>query len=236
MHVETNESSAFIEATTLGVFDEESAHPALQEGTEMPTNVVLDLVDFAESAPVPLKPEDLTTFALTEEFIAGVTKKVLTTVPVRKPSKDAFVRTTTTDSHWKIYSILELRGEEKTYIVAPAVAAALEMEGETTLAKARLVPTIDRRGNYFLWPLKVTDRELTWHLSALRAAELAKSKWVRIQANMSAGAYDTCVAEMQSVDPIWPEEDMTTILKIAFKDKVISSHDHPVLKELRGDF
>jgi hypothetical protein len=195
----------------------------------MPPN----LAAFAAAAPEPLNPEDLTTFALPDDYNHSAAKKVLASVQVKKPSKESFVRTNP-EPAWKPYSLLELKEEGKIYLVSPPLAAALEAEGESTLTKALLVPTVDRRGNFFLWMLKQSDRESSWHLSGNRAAELAKTKWVRIQSNVSASAYDTCVAENQDAQPQWPEEDLATILKIAFEGKVISSRDHPVLKELRG--
>lgn len=196
----------------------------------------VDLASFAAVAPEPLEPDDLTAFALDENYDSSVAKKVLTTVPVRKTSKESYVRTTQDPDGWKVYTILDLKEEGKTYLVLPKLAAALEAEGESTLVKARLVPTVDRRGNFFLWVLKTSDRESSWHLSALRAAERAKTDWVRVQSNMSAGLYDTQVALSLTSQPQWPEEDLATILKIAFDGRVISSRDHPVLKELRGDF
>jgi hypothetical protein len=195
-----------------------------------------DLTSFAAAAPEPLDPEDLTSFALNEDHDFSVAKKVLTTVPVRKPSKEGFVRTTPDPDGWKVYTILELKEEGKTYLVHPQLAAALEAEGESTLVKARLVPAVDRLGNFFLWLLKTSERESSWHLSALRAAERAKTDWVRVQSNLPAGVYDTQVALSLTSQPQWPEENLATILKIAFDGRVISSRDHPVLKELRGDF
>lgn len=195
-----------------------------------------DLASFAAVAPEPLDPEDLTAFALDENYDSSVAKKVLTTVQVRKPSGESYVRTTPDPRGWKVYSVLELKDEKKTYLVLPQLAAALEAEGESTLVKARLVPTVDRLGNFFLWMLKTSDREMSWYVSAHRAAERAKTEWVRVQSNMPAKVYDASVALSLTSQPQWPEEDLATILKIAFDGRVISSRDHPVLKELRGDF
>ncbi|MCB1086059.1 MAG: hypothetical protein KDM63_03365 [Verrucomicrobiae bacterium] len=195
----------------------------------------ISLVEFAEAAPEPLDPEDLTSFAITEDPGQSYAKKALTTVPVRKPSKEAFVRTSAEADAWKLYPLLELKEEGKFYLLAPQIAAALEYEGESTLVKARLVPTVDRQGNLCLWPLKETERENDWNISALRAANMAKEMWLRLVSNMSGGFYDTFVAKTQDVEPVWPEEDFAAILKIAFEGRVIKDRDHPVLKHLRGE-
>jgi hypothetical protein len=39
---------------------------------------------------------------------------------------------------------------------------------------------------------------------------------------------------MDLPDPEWPEVSFQEILKIAFKDKIIQSIDHPVIQRLRG--
>jgi len=195
----------------------------------------LTLMDFAASAPEPLDPEDLTSFAIHEDPGQTFARKALTYVAIRKVPKASFVRTSKVKDAWKTYSMVELKEEGKCYLLSPAIAAALEADGESTLIKARLVPTVDRQGNLFLWPLKVSDRENDWNLSAYRAALMAQEKWVRVQANMAAGAYDTLVASIQNDEPTWPEEDFGTLLKIAFEGRVITERDHPVLKELRGE-
>lgn len=189
-----------------------------------------------EAAPVPLEPEDLTSFALSENFSEGGAQKILTTVPVRKPAKESFIRTSSDPKHWKQFWLLELKELGKTYLIAPQIAAALASEGESTMITATLVLTVDRRGNCSLWPLKISDKENEWHTSARRAAEMAKEQWLRLSANMSAGCYDVAVASSQETEPTWPKESYGEILKVAFRDRVVTSIDHDILKELRGQF
>ena len=59
--------------------------------------------------------------------------------------------------------------------------------------------------------------------------------WTRMTANMSLGAYEVFTATGEIPKPNWPEESFQTILKIAFKDRMISDREHPVLKRLRGE-
>jgi hypothetical protein len=209
--------------------------PTPQAKSDTPQiNPELDLSAFAQAAPMPLQPEDLTAFAIDQAFNETAAKKVLTVVPVRKPSKEAFVRTHTDPACWQQFAILELKELGKTYLLAPHVAAALRDESESTLQQATLVLTTDKRGNPFLWPLKVSERESEWNTSARRAAELSKSAWVRVTANMGAQCYDTLVAANQETEPTWPSESYAEILGMAFKDRVITSLEHPALQELRG--
>ena len=41
-------------------------------------------------------------------------------------------------------------------------------------------------------------------------------------------------AESAIPDPIWPDLSFEKIYRIAFKDRLINSADHPVIKRLRG--
>ena len=65
----------------------------------------------------------------------------------------------------------------------------------------------------------------------------AETHWVKLQINDSIGAYDTVFAMSKLPDPEWPEEPENIIkaLELAFKDKFIDDHNHPILKKLRGE-
>ena len=52
--------------------------------------------------------------------------------------------------------------------------------------------------------------------------------------NMNLGAYDIHMALAEFPPPEWPEMPFMNVLEIAFKGRVIGSHDHPVIKRLRG--
>lgn len=110
------------------------------------------------------------------------------------------------------------------------------LPGETKLVKLLTYQT--RHGGIALWPLKLAEdgaRENTWNISARKAAELAETKWVRMQANMSAGSYDV-VTSTHIPDPTWPDTSFQELIRIAFGDgKLIDSTDHPVVKQLLGE-
>jgi len=90
----------------------------------------------------------------------------------------------------------------------------------------------------FMWPVRTPaadGRTNDWHVSAATAAQHAMTKWIRIKSNMSLRAYEIFEAESTIPDPIWPSElTFDSIYRIAFKDRVIRSLDHPVVKRLRG--
>ena len=62
----------------------------------------------------------------------------------------------------------------------------------------------------------------------------AMTRWVRIKANMSLGAYEIFEAEGSIPDPVWPDLSFGEIYRIAFRDRLINSPDHPVIKRLHG--
>ena len=96
---------------------------------------------------------------------------------------------------------------------------------------------INRQGVPFLWQIRLPDpagKTNQWNRSSLEAAELARSKWIRVQANMTLGAYEVMYAE-RIPDPEWPDVSFRELLRIAFKERFISSQDHPVLRQLRGE-
>ncbi len=52
--------------------------------------------------------------------------------------------------------------------------------------------------------------------------------------NRELGAYEIYEAEGNLGDPKFPDLSMEGIIDIAFKNKIISDLDHPLLKQLRG--
>ena len=57
---------------------------------------------------------------------------------------------------------------------------------------------------------------------------------MRVKSNMSLGAYEMFEAAGANIpEPDWPEHSFNASIRIAFKDKVIRSLDHPVVKRLR---
>jgi hypothetical protein len=180
-------------------------------------------------------PTDLESLRLPQDFAAEAkVKKLLTTVPVRKPGPQHFFRVHP-DPAWQLSpaAIIELKDEREVYLVDPTIVP--EMPNET--ANATIVTTITRQGTVALWPLRLPtpdSRRNDWHRTALEAAEMAMGRWIRIRANMSLGAYETYLAEATIPDPTWPDVAFLELVRIAFRDRYINNVDHPVLKVLRG--
>jgi hypothetical protein len=73
-----------------------------------------------------------------------------------------------------------------------------------------------------------------WHSSGVEGAEKAMAQWIRVVPNMNLGAYEFFVAQSPLSEPEWPELSLRDLIKIAFKDRIISGPDHPVMQKLRG--
>ncbi|MEA3188517.1 MAG: hypothetical protein QOD99_2347 [Chthoniobacter sp.] len=189
----------------------------------------------------PTQPDDLfsslETLRLDPKMSEGPTvSKALVTIPVRKPSKEWFVRTHPDAANYAIDTmVLELKEDGEIYLIHPSLRDALF--DESTVHNKRLWLAVTRQGDYFVWPTRLPgfDGKLdSWNQSALEAMQLATSKWVRLSANRRLGGYDIAVAAIdQKVE--WTTTPFNELLKIAFKGRVIDSLDHPVLKKLRGE-
>jgi len=191
--------------------------------------------DPENSTGQPDNPFDPSRLRLTQDFAskAGV-KKALITVPVRKPSKQDFVRVHPSDEYRLETAVLELKEERETYLVSPELWSELPSE----LTPKVLFTTINRQGVLSLWPVRLPgeDGRLDdWNASALEAASMARKRWVRVVANMSLGAYEVYEATGNLPEPEWPEMAFSEILKIAFKGFYITEIDHPVIRRLRGE-
>jgi hypothetical protein len=160
-------------------------------------------------------------------------KKLLTTVNVGKPKKPQFFRTHLDVRMTFDAMLLEQKESRETYVVVPEVAQELS----ELVRPVRLNTAIDRQNNPFLIPVPLPGEDGNrnpWHESLAQAVEHAKEKWLRIAANMALGAYDVFVAEGPLPDPEWPELTIDALIQVAFRDKIVTTLDHPVVQALLG--
>ncbi len=197
------------------------APPEPQNPTE-PTSAPKDIFD------------DLSQIRLDQNFVetAGV-KKLLTTVPVRKPNPQDFVRVHPDPKYRETVAIIELKEDREIYLVLPTVAEKLQGE----FHMVTLYTAVNRQGVVFLWAVKLPNsdgRIMEWHRSAAEAAEKAMTTWIRVKASMGLGAYEIFPAPNMVAEPQWPEASFNELLRIAFRDRIIANFDHPVIKRLRN--
>lgn len=176
---------------------------------------------------------DLASLRLDQSFTTNGVKKLLRTIPVRRPGPQDFFRTHPDPNYRSTFGVIELKDEGEVYLLSGKVLP--DLVGE--YVSVTIWTTMTRQRVLRLWPIRLPDpdgRMNEWHISAAAAAETALAKWVRVKANMALGAYETYVAEANIPEPEWPTETFSELLGIAFKDRLIKSTDHPVIKRLRG--
>jgi hypothetical protein len=158
-------------------------------------------------------------------------KKPLLTVAVRKPNKNEFFRVH--PSHFLDCCLIEDKTERENFFVLPEVAPFVTEFVEAV----RLHYCITRQDVIFLWPVKLPRddrRGDAWRKSAGECAGLAQDKWVRVVADMSLGAYQPYVAMAELGEPKWPEEPWSKVFKLATRDRMIESEQHPLVRRLLG--
>jgi hypothetical protein len=196
------------------------SNTAFSEGKSVSANNI-----FADLDALRLSPD--------AAVVAG-TSEILSHIPIRKPNRHEFFRThPDAEAMWLSTGVFVDREEKEVFFVTPRAREALLGEIKPVL----LVTTITRQSVLIVWPLTLpTDdiRRNPWFDSASEAAELAKGSWIRMPADMSLGCYRIYQAEGQLSEPVWPDKTMNEIMEIAFRDRIVDSENHPVVRRLRG--
>jgi hypothetical protein len=186
----------------------------------------------AASEPLSFDPARL---RLRQDFdkLAGV-KKLLTVVPVRRPDPLQFIRVNPDPGMWlQPAAVLEFTAERESFLIAPEIYPLVANEAKV---KALFLSTT-RDGVIFFWPINLpgpSGQSNSWNDSALDAARMAMEHWIRVRSNRSLGAYEIELPEAILPDPVWPDLTFARLIELAFKDRLIDSEDHPVLRRLRG--
>jgi hypothetical protein len=161
-------------------------------------------------------------------------KKLLVTVPVRKPHRQDFVRVHPDPDYRLNAALIELNEDREVYLVPKQIVPEL---GDGEFHAATLYLCINRQKVVSVWPVKLPTpdgRKQAWHLSAAEAAERAMTSWIRMTADMSLGAYQLSEAISVFGEPEWPSLTFPEILRIAFRGRIIDKPDHLVIQKLRG--
>lgn len=186
-------------------------------------------------APDPFDPERL---RLAQDFTqaAGV-REALVRVPFEKPSKEVFFRVHPDAAFRRKGGIIELKdGQSETYWVDPSLWPALG--DQPTFTTRAVFTAITRQGRLFLWGCRLPGSDgktPDWISVPLEAAELATTQWVKMFWDPNQRRHRIIVAEALKDKPRWPDEPLSELLRLAFKDRVIMSLDHLVLRQLRGE-
>jgi hypothetical protein len=172
------------------------------------------------------------------EQTAGV-KKVISTVPVRKPDRQEWLRVHPGDDYRGDFATIHLKQGSEYYLVVPALLEGLRNE----LTLITIYTAINKAGVVFLWPAPRPSSEGrgpgdTWHRSGHEAAAAAMKRLTRVTSNRDLGAYEIAYSDnpMPDNDPIWPDLSFNELLRIGFEKvgRYVQDYEHPVIKMLRG--
>jgi hypothetical protein len=183
----------------------------------------------------PYQPKDLWINPSVIHSGAAV-KKILTTIPIRKPNKHEFFRVRAGEEYWQPVAFLELGRD--VFLIHPLVVPHLDPDD---FFYAYLCLAISRSGFLFFWPVKVpnAERRNTWNESALMVARLAVDKWIKLRSRQEdgrgGGFYEGEEPLVTFKDPVWPDLTLKELYDIAFKGgHIIDRIDHEAIQKLTG--
>ena len=131
--------------------------------------------------------------------------------------------------------ILENQKEKVSNFVVPALGKALvERDAIESLKRVILVLCINKSGRMFWWPLPAKG---TFRDSGLRAADLARTTWIKAVGDMEQGGYQIHKMLLSDYgEPAWPAvmPSVEELLELAFPADIIDSVDHPELKAAKN--
>jgi hypothetical protein len=162
-------------------------------------------------------------------------------LPVTKPRRDWFFRAHPT--LFKNVKLLNVKDgpDRGYYIVMPAVWPLFRMQGNDHVAlfPCRLTLCISRECGLFLWPLKLQEKNFAnrideWAQAALRICKAAETQWVKMYTRPGANCYSYVSAEGLKVEPKWPEQSLGELAELAFKDRILSDPNDPLILRLLG--
>ena len=150
-----------------------------------------------------------------------------------KLSKSRFSRTHPSEEYKARLFFIEDKNTGETYIATPSMAPYL---GSMVQAKI-LRLAVDNAAVPYLIAEPVIDpnsRQSPWSSSMVEAIRRSEKEWVRINSNQNAGQYEIIIAKDNLGEPKWPEQTMDELIREVFGNKIISSLDHPLIRQLQG--
>jgi hypothetical protein len=199
-------------------------------------NVVID-----NTSTVAPDPFNVAALRLPPSFAetAGV-KKMLTTVPVRKPHRQEWIRVHDDAAYRGDFATIHLKGDGgEFYLVHPDLVASLQPE----LTLVTIYTVINKQNVVYLWPARLVTSDGRrnsdgWATSSHEAAAAAMKRLTRVSANLALGAYEHSFTDnpIPDADPVWPELGFDELLRIGFEKtgRFVKDFNHPVIKQLRG--
>ena len=124
----------------------------------------------------------------------------------------------------------------ETYLVTESMRGVFGDDVKPTHLQLAM---IHRSRTLFIWastiPSADAGRGRSWHESALTAKKIAEKNWSQDLSERAIGGYRVFPSEAKLPDPAWPtDKTFQDYLEIAFRDRVVTSMDHPVVRKYLG--
>lgn len=158
------------------------------------------------------------------------TKKMITTIAVRKPSPQVFFRCHPNNDYHRDFAILNFEEDRETYLITPQMNIFFDSQAKIK----RLYFYLTKGGTPGLWPVSVGGGQNIWVDSAHQIAAEGQKHWIQLVSNTEMGGYVANVPEKNWPDPEWPDLELSDVLEKAFRGRFIDREDHEVLQKLRG--
>jgi len=184
-----------------------------------------------EASPDPFDPRR---FRLRQDFASTAAAKTeVTEVTVGKPSKQEFIRVHPSPDYRLDAAIIEY--ERLIYLIVPKIADG----GLRDHVNAVTLFTVQNTQRVtYLWPVNLPKdgRSNSWTDSARELAAKAMVQTIQVKSNHNPKAqrYDAIVPIGKPPEPEWPNLTFSELLRLAFRDRIIDSLEHPVARRLLG--
>ena len=175
---------------------------------------------------------DVSKFIVKQDFDSALGIETVTThVSVRRPKKEEWLRAHPTIAIpvFIMKGDAEAGGDGEVYVLTGEVARTV-----VELARpAHLVLAENRAGVRFFWPVAIPDanRPNAWHVSALKAVEIARYRWVRVVASQAEGCYTLRITDAEIPEPRF-DGDVQELLKLALARRGIDTPKHEYIQRL----
>lgn len=179
-----------------------------------------------------MKKLDFRRFKLDEKYAQHQGEQRTLAVKARRPRSDEWFTVHPDPEFSQETNALIVAADFSYYLVDPSIVPQLEGADYKVM---NLHTAITARGSIFMLTVGTGSDGFSESLRA--AVEQAKEGYVRVASNTAERQYDAFLPKKEIPPPVWPA-DLTFdgVMEMAFKDRVIDSVNHPVIKGLHGDF
>jgi hypothetical protein len=171
-----------------------------------------------------------------QDFETGAAPVLLRQVPVRRPKSTDWFRVCPNPDYRQTLALIENKDESEVYVVARQMRE--ELCDEPTLHNYEVFTAKNSNGTTFIFPIRLAGKDgkwNSWHRSQHDAATLAMAQWIRMVSNKDLGGYNIKTSGRKA-EPDWGMlPPFNELLRIAFRDYLIETIDHPFVRRLRDE-